>query len=256
MVCARGAIFTVTMNPVLSALLAALKSLLQPRMLALMIWPMLLAVLLWGGVSFIFWDDWVGGLSRLMEGTDAQAWIERFGWSWLIGYGVVFVLILLLLPAVFVTALLIAAVFAMPLMVRFVAERHYPGLEMKKGGTFVGSLWNAFAALTVYLVLWLLLLPLWLFGPLAVVIPVLLNAYINQRLFRYDALADHASKEEMDRLIERETVPMYVLGGVLGLIQFIPVLNFFAPIYIGLAFIHFCLDRLAASRAHATAASS
>jgi CysZ protein len=241
------------MPAVFSALTAALKSLMHPRMLALMIWPMLLAVLFWGGLSFVFWDDWTAALATLIQGTDAQTWIEQHGWNWLIAYGVVFLLVLLLLPAIFVTALLITSVFHMPMMVRFVAEKHYPGLELKKGGTVSGSVWNAVAALTVYLVLWLLFLPLWLFGPLALIVPILLNAHLNQRLFRYDALADHASAEEFNGLVEQESVNLYLLGGILGLIQFVPVLNFFAPVYMGLAFIHYCLDRLAALRAKALA---
>jgi CysZ protein len=240
------------MPAVISALSAALRSLMHPRMLALMAWPMLIAVLFWGAISFVFWDDWTAALAGLMQGTDAQAWIERYGWNWLVAYGVVFVLILILLPVVFVTALIVTSVFHMPMMVRFVAERHYPQLEMKKGGTVAGSAWNAVVALTVYLALWLLLLPLWLFGPLAVVIPIVLNAYLNQRLFRYDALADHASGEEFRTVVEREHTQLYLLGGVLGLIQFVPILNFFAPVYMGLAFIHFCLDRLAVLRSGAT----
>jgi hypothetical protein len=34
------------------------------------------------------------------------------------------------------------------------------------------------------------------------------------------------------------------LGILLGMVQFVPLLNFFAPVFTGLAFIHFCLGKL------------
>jgi len=87
-------------------------------------------------------------------------------------------------------------------------------------------------------------LPLWLFSPFALVLPIILMAYLNQRLFRYDALADHASAEEYEQVIERATPKLYLLGALVGLLQFVPLLNLFAPIYVGLAFIHLCLAEL------------
>ncbi|MGH8755199.1 MAG: EI24 domain-containing protein, partial [Burkholderiales bacterium] len=87
-------------------------------------------------------------------------------------------------------------------------------------------------------------LPLWLFGLPAVVLPVLLSAYLSQRLFRYDALSEHASADEFERVLERSGIRLYVLGAILAFILFVPLLNLFSPVYIGLAYIHFCLGEL------------
>ena len=73
-------------------------------------------------------------------------------------------------------------------------------------------------------------LPLWLTGVLAPVLPVLLSAYLNQRLFRYDALADHASADEYHVIINASRGRMYVLGGLLALLYYVPLLNLFAPV--------------------------
>src|SRR3990172_5325728 len=148
-------------------------------------------------------------------------------------------------PLVLVTATLIIAVVAMPTMVNHVAATHYPTLERRRGGTFAGSVWNAVVALVVFLVFSLLLLPLWfvpLFWP---VLPVLLFAYFNQRVFRYDALADHASAEEMRGLFRQHGMSLYLLGIVLSLLAHIPVIGFFIPVVAGLAFIHYLLERVA-----------
>ncbi|MBU1691991.1 MAG: EI24 domain-containing protein [Gammaproteobacteria bacterium] len=236
------------MREILNALLKALKSLFQPKMLALVLWPVVLATILWGGLAFFFWSDWVAGLQGLIDHAAVHDFLGRHELSWVARAAATTLAFMVLVPLGVVTALLIAAVVAMPYMVRFVAERDYPGMAMKRGGTMMGSIWNGLAGVFVFAVLWLLALPLWLFGPFALLVPVFLSAYLNQRLFRYDALADHASREEYQQVVERAGGRMYVLGGLLGLVQFVPFLNLLLPIYIGLAYIHFCLAELHALR--------
>src|SRR5690606_148650 len=109
-------------------------------------------------------------------------------------------------------------------------------------------------ATLVFLVLWLLTLPLWLVAPLAAVASVLVSANLNQKLFRYDALSEHASAEEMQQIFSRARGRLFVLGIFTGLIYFIPVLNVAAPVFAAVAFIHLCLSELAALRAETPAA--
>jgi uncharacterized protein involved in cysteine biosynthesis len=232
------------MQDILNALLNALKSLVHPKMLALVLWPIVLATILWGGLAFFFWADWVSSLQSLVDHEPVHGFLSNYDMGWVARTVAMLLAFMLLVPVGWATALLIAAVIAMPYMVRFVAGRDYPDIEMKHGGAVVGSIWNGLAAFTIFAVLWLVTLPLWLFGPFAVAIPILLSAYLNQRLFRYDALADHATPEEFQQVLERAGGNMYILGGLLGLVQFVPILNFFLPIYIGLAYIHFCLAEL------------
>ena len=77
----------------------------------------------------------------------------------------------------------------------------------------------------------------------------MLGAYLNQRLFRYDALSDHASAEEYAALLEAGWSRMYVLGLLLALLYFVPLLNLLVPVLSGLAFTHFGLAALARLRA-------
>lgn len=232
------------MNSVLIALREALKGLFHPRMLVLVIWPMLIATLTWGIAAIFFWSSWLESLSNLLQASPAEQWIAQGFLAVASHYLMVFVLVVLLVPAIYVTALLITAVFAMPLMVRHVAATRYPALERKQGGSVAGSVANAVIAIAIYALLWIVSLPLWLFSAFALILPLLWLAYLNQRLFRYDALAEHASPEEFRRIMERSTGRLYLLGIALGLLQFVPILNFFSPVYIGLAFIHFCLGEL------------
>ena len=94
----------------------------------------------------------------------------------------------------------------------------------------------------------LLSLPFWLFPPLWPVIPLVILAWVNQRLLRYDALAEHADPQEMKRIFARRRGALYVMGLLLALVAYVPLLGFFAPVLFGLAFIHYLLGALAAER--------
>jgi uncharacterized protein involved in cysteine biosynthesis len=96
--------------------------------------------------------------------------------------------------------------------------------------------------------LWIVTLPLWLIG-VGVIVPFVAAAWLNQRLFRYDAVAEHASAPEMAALFRSERPGWWGLGLLTGLVQFVPLLNLFGPVFAALAFIHFGLARLDAQRA-------
>ncbi|OGS91507.1 MAG: hypothetical protein A2Z95_09505 [Gallionellales bacterium GWA2_60_18] len=232
------------MHSVVSALIAALRTLFHPKMLSLVLWPMLAAIVLWLGAAMLFWGNWIESLTGLVQASPLEQWMAQGFFAIVSHYLISIILVLLLLPAIYVTALVITAVFEMPLMLDHVAGKYYPELEPKRGGSAAGSAANAVMAIVVYLVGWILCLPLWLFSPFALVLPVILMAYLNQRLFRYDALAEHASREEYAQVVERSTAKLYLLGAITGLLQFVPVLNLFTPLYVGLAFIHLCLAEL------------
>jgi uncharacterized protein involved in cysteine biosynthesis len=52
----------------------------------------------------------------------------------------------------------------------------------------------------------------------------------------------------MRELFKRHGKSLYLLGIVLALIAHVPVIGFLVPVVAGLAFIHFCLERLAELR--------
>ena len=126
----------------------------------------------------------------------------------------------------------------------------FPGLQQRKGGTIAGSALNAITAIVVFAVLWVVTLPLWFMGIGALVLAPVLSAYLNQRLFRYDALAEHASAEEYRVILARAKSRMFLLGLLLALCYYIPLLNLAVPILSALAFTHFCLGELASLRQH------
>ncbi|MBE0619774.1 MAG: EI24 domain-containing protein [Burkholderiales bacterium] len=237
------------MNEITKALIKAFASLLHPRMLLLMLWPVAVALVLWLGLAFAFWSQAAAWLQVHFEQSAVIGWaITVWPLTYLATHLAWILLALLFIPLVLVTAVLIIGVFAMPAMVTHVAGRGYTQIERRQGGTFAGSVWNSVAAVLWLALLVLLSLPLWFFPPLWPLLPIVLFAYLNQRVFRYDALAEHATAWEMKTLFQRYRWDLFVLGAALALVGMIPLLGFFAPVYGGLAFIHYCLARLAQLR--------
>lgn len=238
------------MSAVLTAYLRALRSLLTPGILWHLLWPTLTAVVFWITIAWMSWDTVGAGVERLFQEVSWLNWILQ-RWESSALAGAIFakvVLGLLLIPLIYGTALLIVAVFALPLMLERVAAKDYPELERRNGGTLAGSIGNALLAVIVFLVVWIVTLPLWLIPGMGIVLPVLLAAWLNYRGFSYDALSEHADAREIDALIPHERGNLYLAGIVAGLLAYIPLINLVAPAYAGLAFIHYCLEALRRAR--------
>ena len=154
--------------------------------------------LLWLILGVAFWSTFSGWIASGLTAIGIQTWLEGVEPRW-IAYGIQGIAhLILFVPLVFVTALVITALFAMPALIHLVADRDYPQLERENGGGIAGSLLNALVAIGIFIAIWVLTLPLWLMGA-GVVIPFVAAAYLNQRLFRYDALAEHASRKKCVR---------------------------------------------------------
>ena len=228
------------------ALARALPVLFSPRILAVVFLPLLGAAVLWTIVAWFAWGPLARWLSAVLLGGDGA--FSLFAAS-------AFAALLLMLAAV-LTVLVAVAVLAMPVIVDSVADRDFPALAKLRGGTFVGSVVNAAAAIAVYFPLWLLTLLLLALPPIYVVVSLLLNAWLNQRLFRYDALALHAGRDEMRAVIAGARGRCFLLGLALAPLSLIPIVNLLAPIYAGIAFTCLCLDELATNRAGALAVAA
>jgi CysZ protein len=234
---------------VLGAVLYGIGNLFHPRMLWLMIWPMLVALAVWGTLALLLWTRLALWLAEILK-----PWLEPalgfvrldFGDAALIAANVI--LFLLFVPLVYLTALFILGVFGMQKMVDHVAARSYPQLERRRGGGTAGSVGNGLVVLAGMLGLFIVSLPLWLLPPLWPMIPLVILSWGNQRLLRYDALAEHADPAEMARIFRERRGALYLLGFLLALLAYVPFVGFVGPVVFGLAFIRYLLGALQESR--------
>jgi uncharacterized protein involved in cysteine biosynthesis len=241
----------------LEALSAALRSQLRPKMLGVALIPLAAAVLVWVLVFAWFGSDLLdvlarsaGGLAAPMFGEGGRKTVEVF----IAGLGAIGAL-LLFFPLVSATALLVTSIIAMPIALPDIAAREYPQLERRRFGSNLGSIANALFASLLYLLLFLLSLPLWLIPFGALVIPLLLGAWLNARMFRYDALAEHADAAEYRAIRHQRRGDLFGLGLVAALLQIVPLLNLVSPVYSGLSFIHYGLAELQRRRTVVTPVS-
>jgi CysZ protein len=202
------------------ALARAIPVLFSRRILAVVLLPLVVAAVFWGFVAWFGWSPLSHWLGLTLLGGDT-------GWS-LIAASACAALLLML--AAVLSALVAVAVLAMPVIVDVVADRDFAFVAKRHGGTFAGSLRNASVALAVFLPLWLLALILLSMPPIYVAVSLVLNAWLNQRLFRYDALALHADAEEIPAVIRGARGRILGLGLVLAPLSLIPFVNLIAPI--------------------------
>ena len=237
------------MMQVFKALIHAINDLFQLKVLWIIIWPILAASIFWLTLGSIFWDTSSGWTEEVLVTTGIEHWIEGMQIEWIasgIQIGLYLILFLLL---VVVTSLMLTAIFSMPALIHLVARRYYPELKYEYGGSIVSNIVNAMIALAVFILIWIITAPLWLIG-IGVVVPFVAAAYMNQQLFRYDALSEHASHQELKILLNTDRASLWGLGLMTGSLQFIPLVNFFAPVLAALAFVHFELDRLSRFRSN------
>lgn len=222
----------------LQTMLRAARDLMRPEILWHALWPPLAAFLLW---SMIAWFAWL----------PLAAWIvaELPDWSWLnwLGPTLAHVAVFFIFaPLVYFTALLLVAMFALPRMMTLIAARDYPDVSRQGSASAAlwGSLANTLAAGAIFIVGWLATLPLLLIPGALFVLPLFWGAWLNQRAFRFDALAEHAQSQELVDLIRRERGTLYA-GGLAGaFVAHVPIVNLLAPAYTAVLFVHLCLGAL------------
>ncbi|TDK67340.1 EI24 domain-containing protein [Sapientia aquatica] len=239
-------------------------------MLLLSLLPSLFALGLWAVVLYYSLQPLIDFLQQLfLENNGFQLAGDVLNFLGLIALKAVIVPLIamwLLLPFMLLTALLFVAFIAMPLINRKVSKRYYPDLEKLKGGGWLSSIWFALLCLVIFILLWLISLPLTLFMHLGLVIQPLLLGWITYRIMAYDALAHHASADERHQILRQHRWQLWSVGVVTGLlgalpgmmwmggvlsIVFLPVLAAIAIwlyvlvfMFSGLWFQFFCLDAL------------
>ncbi len=211
------------MRAVLDAYGRALASQFSGRMLLLSAVPFILSVALWAVALYFGFQPLLDAVQSLFSEHGGYATsaglLAMFGMGVLKTVAVPLVAMLLLLPLMIMTSLLFMGVAAMPAIGRHVDARlagRLGPLEKKAGGSLLGSLATGLGAVAIFIVLWLISLPLYLFPPVALIAQVLLWGWLTARVMSYDALAEFASVEERRTLLQRHRKSLLAIGMVSG----------------------------------------
>jgi hypothetical protein len=229
------------MNLFLDSFWRALAYCVHPRVIVLSLLPLVLVVALSMGMGYFFWD---AALDQVRIWMDAFTYINMV-WQWLENMGAgklkaVLVPLLVVMgatPVIVVMSLLAVAMLMTPALVSLVARNRFSALEARQGGGLAASLlWSIFSTLMAGFAL-LISLPLWLIPPLVLILPPLIWGWLTYRVMAFDALAQHASREERKVIFKRHGGWLLLMGVVCGYLGASPNLIWamgagFAPAFV------------------------
>ncbi len=215
--------YTSVMNKLLDSFWRAAMYCLHPRVIALSVLPLVIMAGISLGLGYFFWEDAITFVRGSLEGYELlgtmMRWLEGLGLNNLRVVLAPVLLLFLAIPVIVIVSLLFVALFMTPAMVALVAERRFPQLERKKGGSMLASLFWSLGSTALAVIAMVLSIPLWLIPPLILVLPPLIWGWLTYRVMSYDALADHASSQERQQIFKENRATLLgigVLSGYLG----------------------------------------
>lgn len=229
------------MNNAMSILFNALVDSFRPKMLMLTLASVAIASIFWLVLIWLSIDPLVNAamwvLSYLGLDFSAEAVSTDAAFlGWLKFILVPLAVFGLLWPIVATSAVLLAGLYVTPPVVNYLTDKEFQGIEKKGDSGMVMSLWVTLKAVVIFLVAWIVTLPLWLIPGMAFVLPVLLTAYLLMAVMRFDSLAGHATKQEIKEIRKRDSTSAWLIGLVCAFLSFIPPILLIMPVMSALAF--------------------
>jgi len=216
-----------SMQQVFKSFGLALVGTMHPRMLWLSLRPFLIVSILWGSLIWLTWTPALEMLSIFLTTSIFTSWIQDVliwaGFENARAWIAPLFFVMLLIPLISISLLVFIAFTTVPTIVKVVTRQNaYQDLEQKKGGGFFGSLIYTVWSALICLALVMLTLPVWWVPPLVAVLPPLLWGWLTMRLMSYDVLAQHATSQERDTLLQRHRWPLLAMGIFSGMLGAVP----------------------------------
>ena len=216
------------MKPLFDSFWRAVAYCMHPRVIALSFLPLIVMVVLSFGLGYFFWEGAVASVAAWLQSHELMqaflGWLDRLGMGGLRSvFGPLLVLVMAT-PVIVLLCLLLVAVFMTPAMVELVAQRRFAKLERKQGGSMmVGVLWSLGSTVLAVIAL-VVSMPLWLIPPLVLILPPLIWGWLTYRVFAFDALAEHASVDERNRILRERRGTLLIMGVASGYLGAAPSL--------------------------------
>lgn len=199
---------------------------LRPRVFLLSLLPLLLILVSAVAMGYFFWEP---GL-EMVRGALDSAQMLRSAWQWLdqAGLGAVktalapMLIIFGVTPLIVITSMLLVTLIMTPVVVRLVARRRFPGLEVSGQVSFWRGLGWALSSVLLALIALIVTLPLWLIPAVVFILPPVIWGWLTYRVMAYDGLSLHASHDELHTLMREHRVPLLSMGLVCGFLNAVP----------------------------------
>ena len=171
------------MSNLLDSFWRAVMYCLHPRVIALSVLPVVIMGAVSLGLGYFFWENALVLVRSNLESYELVntmiRWLEGLGLSNLHLVLAPALLLFLAIPVIVITTLLFVAMFMTPTMVALVADRRFPQLERKKGGSFLTSVAWSLGSTVLAAIALLVSIPLWLIPPLILILPPLIWGWLT-----------------------------------------------------------------------------
>ncbi len=208
------------MNLMLDSFWRAVAYCLHPRVIALSFLPLVIMVGLALGWGYFFWESTLEWVRLSLESVSLMNtfwnWLQSLGLGSLKTVLVPLIVIFAVTPLVVILSLVLVAMMMTPAMVTLVAERRFSQLERKKGGSIMDSVMWSLGSTLLAIAILILTIPLWLVPPLILILPPLIWGWLTYRVMSFDALAEHASKEERRTIMQKHRGRLLLIGIITG----------------------------------------
>ena len=216
------------MNLLLDSFWRASVYCLHPRVIALSILPLLLTAALSLGWWYFYWDVTLAWVTTALDSFALTqmlwGWLDKLSLGGLKAMAAPLIVVVAISPLIVVISLLAVAVMMTPALVNLVAQRRFPSLERKRGGSMLAGLFWSLGSLLLAALALIISMPLWLIPPLIIVLPPLIWGWLTYRVMIFDVLAEHASVEERHEIVRRHRAWMLGIGILTGYMGAAPAL--------------------------------
>lgn len=228
------------MGDVMQALARTFASLRSGRVWLYVLTPAVLSLLL--SIVLAIWA--LGWIVQQMMGSPPMTLLAGWGMLWLAyilaylgGWMAIF-------AVAYLVASLLAAIVIMPLMLKHLSEGEYRDVAPMGKDSFIAAAANSLVASFVFVVGWLITIPLWIIPGFSLLVPLLLMGWLNRRTFSYDALSMHATNGEWQEIRGKQKTPLFMLGLTMALLAHVPLVGLLVPALSALSFVHYGLEAL------------
>jgi hypothetical protein len=206
----------------------ALAYCLMPRVMLLSLLPLAMLLVLSVSWGYFYWSptqDWVREMLaswQVLQGM--MDWLQDKGASELQAVMVPLVVIFAITPILVVISLLAVSLMMTPALVDLVVERRFAHLALKRGGTTLTSLVWTVGSTVIAMGAMVITLPLWAVPPLMFIVPPLIWGWLSYRVMVFDALVNHASREERLAIGRQHRAALLTIGVLTGYMGAFPSL--------------------------------
>ena len=210
----------------------SLGDMLSPMVLGFVLKVGLGSILLWVVLLTLLWDSYAGWVA---------SWIVKIpligSLEWIQSGGTIVFALIFGYMLIIITISILTSLYSEPLLIKL-AKKHYAGVEIVGTPSISMSLLLTLKASTVFILLFILTIPL-LFVP---VLGQLWMLWLWSILIKEPTAYDVGSLFISDKILLREKrKKSRVIAVIASLFNYIPILNIFAPLFGQILFLHYSL---------------